>query len=132
MIKKKTFKKLMGLLLATSLTTGLMVGCGSNKSTGDSGETNESEEATSDSSEEEPTVVTVGDENGTEFEMWTFVELHAKFYEEMVKEWNEQNPDKTINLKMTVLPFGDMHTKLQSSLLAGKGAPDICDIEVGQ
>ena len=86
MIKKKTFKKLMGLLLATSLTTGLMVGCGSNKSTGDSGETNESEEATSDSSEEEPTVVTVGDENGTEFEMWTFVELHAKFYEEMVKE----------------------------------------------
>ena len=120
MIKKKTFKKLMGLLLATSLTTGLMVGCGSNKSTGDSGETNESEEATSDSSEEEPTVVTVGDENGTEFEMWTFVELHAKFYEEMVKEWNEQNPDKTINLKMTVLPFGDMHTKLQSSLLAGR------------
>ena len=67
MIKMKTFKKLMGLLLATSLTTGLMVGCGSNKSTGDSGETNESEEATSDSSEEEPTVVTVGDENGTEF-----------------------------------------------------------------
>lgn len=112
MIKMKTFKKLMGLLLATSLTTGLMVGCGSNKSTGDSGETNESEEATSDSSEEEPTVVTVGDENGTEFEMWTFVELHAQFYQEMVKEWNEQNPDKTINLKMTVLPFGDMHTKL--------------------
>lgn len=25
-----------------------------------------------------------------------------------------------------------MHTKLQSSLLSGKGAPDLCDIEVGQ
>lgn len=130
MINMKTFKKLMGLVLATSLTTGLMVGCGSNKGTGDSEATSESEESTSD--EEEPTVVTVGDENGTEFEMWTFVELHAQFYQEMVKEWNEQNPDKTINLKMTVLPYGDMHTKLKSSLLAGKGAPDLCDIEVGQ
>lgn len=132
MIKMKTFKKLMGLVLATSLTTGLMVGCGSNKGTDDSEATSESEEGTSDEAEEEPTVVTVGDENGTEFEMWTFVELHAQFYQEMVKEWNEQNPDKTINLKMTVLPFGDMNTKLQSSLLAGKGAPDLCDIEVGQ
>ncbi len=132
MVKMKTFKRLVGILLATSITTGLMVGCGSNKGTGDSSSTSEGEEATSNSTEEEPTVVTAGDENGTEFEMWTFVELHAKFYEEMVKVWNEQNPDKTINLKMTVLPYGDMHTKLQSSLLAGKGAPDLCDIEVGQ
>lgn len=133
MIKMKTFKRLIGLLLATSVTTGLMVGCGSSKSTDDSSKGTESEEAVTDeSSEEEPTVVTAGDENGTEFEMWTFVELHAQFYQEMVEEWNKQNPDKTINLKMTVLPYGDMHTKLQSSLLAGKGAPDLCDIEVGQ
>ena len=132
MIKMKTFKKLMGLLLATSLTTGLMVGCGSIKVQGIQEKPNESEEATSDSSEEEPTVVTAGDENGTELEMWTFVELHAKFYQEMVKEWNEKNPDKTINLKLTVLPYDDMHTKLQSALLAGQGAPDLCDIEVGK
>lgn len=133
MIKVKTFKGLIGLLLATSVTTGLMVGCGSSKSTDDSSKGTESEEAVTDeSSEEEPTVVTAGDENGTEFEMWTFVELHAQFYQEMVEEWNKKNPDKTINLKMTVLPYGDMHTKLQSSLLAGKGAPDLCDIEVGQ
>lgn len=126
--KMKTFKKLMGLLLATSVTTGLMVGCGSNKSTGKTSD----DKAETSTEAEEPTVVTAGDENGTEFEMWTFVELHAQFYQEMVKEWNEKNPDKTINLKMTVLPYGDMHTKLQSSLLAGKGAPDLCDIEVGQ
>ena len=129
MVKVKTFKRLMAILLATSMTTGAMVGCGSNKSTDGSSKKGESEET---KTEEEATVVTAGDENGTEFEMWAFVELHAKFYEEMVKEWNEQNPDKTINLKMTVLPYGDMHTKLQSSLLAGKGAPDLCDIEVGQ
>lgn len=130
MVKMKTFKKLMGLLLATSVTTGLMVGCGSNESAGDSSD--ENTEASSEVAEEEPTVVSAGDENGTEFEMWTFVDLHAQFYEEMVELWNTENPDKTINLKMTVLPYGDMHTKLQSSLLAGKGAPDLCDIEVGQ
>lgn len=63
MIKMKTFKRLIGLLLATSVTTGLMVGCGSSKSTDDSSKGTESEEAVTDeSSEEEPTVVTAGDE----------------------------------------------------------------------
>ena len=136
MVKMKTFKRLMGLILATSVTTGLMVGCGSggNSGTGSSNSSSESDsdETSDESSEEEVQILTAGDENGTELEMWTFVELHAQFYQEMVKEWNEQNPDKTINLKLTVLPYGDMHTKLQSSLLAGKGAPDLCDIEVGQ
>ena len=52
---------------------------------------------------QEVQILTAGDENGTELEMWTFGELHAQFYQEMVKEWNEQNPDKTINLILTVL-----------------------------
>ncbi len=124
MVKMKTFKRLMGLILATSVTTGLMVGCGSsgNSGTGSSNSSSESDsdETSDESSEEEVQILTAGDENGTELEMWTFVELHAQFYQEMVKEWNEQNPDKTINLKLTVLPYGDMHTKLQSSLLAEK------------
>ena len=48
MIKMKTFKRLIGLLLATSVTTGLMVGCGSSKSTDDSSKGTESEEAVTD------------------------------------------------------------------------------------
>ena len=120
MVKMKTFKRLMGLILATSVTTGLMVGCGSsgNSGTGSSNSSSESDsdETSDESSEEEVQILTAGDENGTELEMWTFVELHAQFYQEMVKEWNEQNPDKTINLKLTVLPYGDMHTKVESRL----------------
>ncbi len=90
MVKMKTFKRLMGLILATSVTTGLMVGCGSsgNSGTGSSNSSSESDsdETSDESSEEEAQILTAGDENGTELEMWTFVELHAQFYQEMVKE----------------------------------------------
>ena len=86
----------------------------------------------SEAKKEDAKVSTVGAENGEELQMWTFVELHAKFYEEMLKEWNEKNPDKQIKIKFTVLPYDDMHNKLQSALLSGKGAPDMCDIEVGK
>ena len=61
MVKVKTFKRLMAILLATSMTTGAMVGCGSNKSTDGSSKKGESEET---KTEEEATVVTAGDENG--------------------------------------------------------------------
>ena len=30
------------------------------------------------------------------------------------------------------ISVGDMHTKLLTALQAGTGAPDICDVEVGQ
>lgn len=123
MVSMKTFKKISSMLLATTVAGSMLVGCGSKGS---------SSEAADSSTEEEATVLTGGDANGTELEMWTFVELHAQFYLDMAEAWNEKNPDNTINLKMTVLPFGDMHNKLQSALLAGKGAPDLCDIEVGQ
>ncbi|MGL4982516.1 MAG: ABC transporter substrate-binding protein [Treponemataceae bacterium] len=67
-----------------------------------------------------------------EYTLWTFIELHGQFYQEIAARWNEENPDRPIKLKISVLPYGDMHTKLQSALLAGKGAPDFCDIEIGQ
>lgn len=122
MVNVKTFKKISSMLLATTVAGSMFIGCGSKGS---------GEEA-SGTAEDEATVLTGGDASGTELEMWTFVELHAQFYLDMAEAWNEANPDNTINLKMTVLPFGDMHNKLQSALLAGKGAPDLCDIEVGQ
>ena len=68
----------------------------------------------------------------TEIEFWTFQELHVSFYEEMAKEWNEANPDRQIKLVPTVYPFEDMHTNLSLALQAGKGAPDLVDIEFGK
>lgn len=77
-------------------------------------------------------VTTVGDPKGTKLELWSFVELHNTYYGKMVEMWNAANPEKTINVTFTTYPYGDMHTKLTMALQTGSGAPDICDVEVGQ
>ena len=83
--------------------------------------------------EAEPEAVTTeGDPNGTHMEIWTFVEAHNTFYAKMLEKWNEENPDKTLEITFTTYPYGDMHQKLLMSLQAGEGAPDICDVEMGQ
>lgn len=64
--------------------------------------------------------------------MWTFVELHGQHYGKMAEVWNEEHPDQTIEITCTTYPYSDMHTKLLTALQAGTGAPDICDVEVGQ
>ena len=50
----------------------------------------------------------------------------------MVELWNEQNPDRPINVTFSTYPYSDMHNKLMMSLQAGSGAPDMCDVEIGQ
>lgn len=77
-------------------------------------------------------VTTVGPDDGTHFELWSFVDLHNTFYANMVEEWNAQNPDKQIQITFSTYPYADLHNKLMMSLQAGSGAPDICDIEIGQ
>lgn len=77
-------------------------------------------------------VTTVGPDDGTKFELWSFVDLHNNFYANMVNEWNEANPDKQIQVTFSTYPYGEMHNKLMMSLQAGSGAPDMCDVEIGQ
>ena len=75
-------------------------------------------------------VTTVGPEDGTHFELWSFVDVHNNFYANMVNEWNEENPDRPIQITFTTYPYSDMHNKLMMSLQAGSGAPDMCDVEI--
>ncbi|MFX3634640.1 MAG: ABC transporter substrate-binding protein [Candidatus Pristimantibacillus sp.] len=71
-------------------------------------------------------------ETATELELWTFVELHGQHFEKMLEKWNAANADKQIKLKVTVMPYDDMHNKLSIALQTGQGAPDIADIEIGK
>lgn len=71
-------------------------------------------------------------EGATELELWTFVELHGDFYTTMAEKWNEENPDKKIHISVNVMPYDDMHNKLQIALTSGEGTPDIADIEAGK
>lgn len=65
-------------------------------------------------------------------DMWVFAELHATYYEQMAEAWNEQNPDRPIDLQVTVYPYDDMHNKLQLAVNSGTGLPDVVDIEVNK
>ncbi|OPJ57691.1 ABC transporter substrate-binding protein [Clostridium chromiireducens] len=115
----KILKKLATAVVTTSLAASMLIGCGSSDSSatsaGESGKDNSTASA-----------------SGDQLEMWTFVDMHKTFLDEMVVKWNEKNPDKKLNINVTVLPYDDMHNKLQSALLSGQGAPDAVDIELGK
>ena len=130
-------KKLVGCLLAAALLVSSVAGCNSGPST-DSGTTSESgdtstvstpadAEGDSSAAEEDHTAA-----EGTPLELWTFQEVHRQFYESMAEKWNEENPDKPVNLTVSVQPFDDMHNKLTIALQSGEGAPDMCDVEINK
>ena len=68
----------------------------------------------------------------TTLTMWTFIAQHQEFYESMAEMWNEANPDRQIDIQVTTLGYDDMHNKYKIALQADEGAPDICDVELGQ
>jgi len=143
-------KKLLATVLSVAMVASLLMGCGGSggasetngtsdsAATGDFAVTEEGDAAATEEGEvaegeaEATAVTTVGDPNGTHMECWSFVEAHNTFYAAMVEKWNEENPDRTIEVTFTTYPYADMHTKLLTSLTAGTGAPDICDVEMGQ
>ena len=132
-------KRILALLLACTMLGTALAGCsdGTENQSGTQSQaagSTASSEASSEATSSAPTVITGNKVAGaTELSMWTFVELHGKFYQTMVDSWNKAHPDKPINLTVTVLPYDDMHNKLAIALQAnGEGAPDICDIEIGK
>ena len=70
-------------------------------------------------------------DGGTDMEFWTFQELHVAFWTSMADVWNEQNPDRPINLTVTTGESHSLHSKLLIACQAGDGAPDMADIEIG-
>lgn len=78
--------------------------------------------------EEEPAVVG----EVTALEVWSFVQPFLDHYEKMAILWNEENPEKQIELDCTLLEWGPMHDKLAIVLQSGEGVPDIVDVEIGK
>ena len=120
-------KKLVSALMCATMAVTMLAGCGNGSKNG-----TEAADGGTEAAESKEVTNTYGDSKGTHLEMWTFVELHAQHYGTMVEQWNKDHPDKTIEITCTTYPYNDMHTKLLTSLEAGTGAPDICDVEVGQ
>lgn len=131
--------KVCAIIVVLVMMVSCLAACGNNsKNTGNqstSSPTTKPTTAATDSTSKDPTTApTTGGEAAktTDLEMWTFIELHGQHFQKMVEKWNIDNPTRQINLKVTVLPYEDMHSKLQIALQTGEGAPDICDIELGK
>lgn len=68
----------------------------------------------------------------TKLTMWTFIAQHQEFFEKAAERWNAEFPDRPIEIEVTTLGYDDMHNKLKVALQADEGAPDLCDVELGQ
>lgn len=64
-----------------------------------------------------------------EITFWTFLDDKEKSAQ-LQENFNKVYPN--IKLKTVYVPFGDLHDKLQTTLAAGKGAPDVALVEQGQ
>lgn len=113
-----------GVISLLSLT--LLAAC----SNGGDVENGIEEEATDASVEE--TVVGEDIEGATELEFWTFAGTHADFFSNAAERWNEENPDRPIQLNAQTYPFDQMHNNLLLAIQSGEGAPDLADIEIAR
>ncbi|MGX8704045.1 MAG: extracellular solute-binding protein, partial [bacterium] len=68
----------------------------------------------------------------TTLTMWTFIAQHQEFFEKAAARWNEANPDRPIAVEVTTIGYDDMHNKFKVALQSDEGAPDMCDVELGQ
>ena len=71
-------------------------------------------------------------EEVTTFPMWTFIAQHQEFFEKAAERWNSVYPDRPIAVEVTTIGYDDMHNKFKVALQADEGAPDMCDVELGQ
>jgi arabinosaccharide transport system substrate-binding protein len=68
----------------------------------------------------------------TELTLWVFVPRHGDFMVNQAGLWNEANPDRPITVSYTNIEYNQMHDNLLAAFLAGQGAPDLADIEIGK
>jgi arabinosaccharide transport system substrate-binding protein len=79
-----------------------------------------------------PTIAPVAAQTPTDLSLWVFVDRHGEFMVKQADLWNQANPDRPINLTFEPIPYEDMHNNLLASFMAGQGAPDLVDIEIGK
>lgn len=78
------------------------------------------------------TIMPMAAQDVTDLNLWVFVDRHGQFMQKQAELWNEQNPDRQINLTYEEFDYNGMHDNLLSALLVGVGAPDLADIEISK
>lgn len=125
-IKKLT--KLVSILLASVL---VLSACSTSTPSVDNNDGGSNQSSSSDKPSDSTGSSTASGE-ATTLSFWTFGDSHADYFTEAQKLWNEENPDRLIELDISVQPFSAMHENLLMALQSGSGAPDLVDVEVGR
>jgi arabinosaccharide transport system substrate-binding protein len=73
-----------------------------------------------------------GQGGGNSLEMWLFSEERADWIRQVLDSevWTADNADVEVNLR--VFPYEQMHDRLQTALVSGRGAPDLADVEISR
>lgn len=87
-------RRFTGILAVLVAATAILTGCSASAGT----DTAKDGEGSGGEGSEASVVTTVGPDSGTHMNMWSFVELHNTFYGSMVERWNEENPDRQIQV----------------------------------
>lgn len=128
----KMKKKVLATLLSVAMVASMLVGCGNSSTTDTAATDAATTEASGEINGAGTTEMKVEGDDVTTLNVWTFIELHQKFYTDMAEKWNEEHPDKKVKLVLSNMQYDDMHNKLSLALESGEGAPDIVDIELGK
>lgn len=121
-------KKLMTWVCGAMLAAGVLSGCGSQEETAKTtaAETvKETVETTGGEMEAEEAAAA----EATDFSFWC-ISAHEAFYRSRIDAWNQENPDKPINVDLVSVGGSDRQSKLLVALQTGQGAPDFCDVNI--
>lgn len=124
--------KFFSILLVLSFVLALCAGCGQSAATPAPTEAAPAEVVATEAAPTEAPATEAPEAAVTDLEIWSFVEGHLNYYQKMAAIWNEENPDRQINLIPTYLDWSAMHDKLYTAMVAGEGVPDIADVEISK
>ena len=73
-----------------------------------------------------------GGSGGNALEFWAFDEGRANFARAALETdaWREAHGNVNVNFR--IFPYEQMHDKLLTALVSGKGAPDVADVEISR
>ena len=119
-------KRITGLLGVAMMAT-MLSGCGSG---GQSQETKAADTtAAVKEAESGSEAKTEASAEATDLSFWC-ISAHENFYRSRLEAWNQEHPDKQINMDLVSVGGADRQSKLLVALQTGQGAPDFCDVNI--
>ena len=60
-------------------------------------------------------------QDATELTLWVFADRHGLFMQKQAERWNEEHPDRSLDILVERIDYTQMHDNLLASLLGWHG-----------